>query len=714
MNKSIFAFFSLILFAFALTVTACSVVYAGNGYLFKEDTEDKVIMVVADYLNIEDINRMEFMSRLTEKSSTALMNNRQTGKASAAKSKLIIGSGKKLELSSDMSIGADSENRVDISELRRKNKNSGYLDYIGYIGDAANKNNGKVCFLGNADEEKQNRSSMFMAIDSSGEIDLRETDGVLIKDDNFPYGKRTNYKKLAELYKQYLPASSFMVIETGDMERLESFRASLSQESYELYKSTVLSSIDGFLKEIVSHGGFKTLIFVSTYPSKVDSAVNDRLTPVVVYGSAEGGMLYSANTRREGIILNTDLADYILFKLGYLSSSAVQEVKRENARYALVEMNRKITRTSVLRAPVLTSYAAMVIMTLCVFFAIAAFFRNGNRSVLSKLSSFFAYIMISYPIVLLYMPASYLGDSIFEYMFFTVAVSAIFSAVLQIMLKDKIRVIFSICILMLFGLSADIIAGSPMIKQSVLGYDPVIGARFYGIGNEYAGMFAGCSLMAAGCFQEIRGRKLNRGVLLIFFTACSAILGLSFLGANFGGALAGAAGYMLAYFLVFGIKFNKRNLIIGIMILAATGAVLMIADSLGITSPSHMGRLIKDAGANGIGVIISTIQRKLSMNLRLIRYTIWTKVLLSIIAIIAFMFFRPGKQLQMLFDRYKYLRCSWIGIATASITGFAVNDSGIVVAATAMIYTAFTMLIMSIGERTDTGYGIQNAGKYRP
>jgi len=115
-----------------------------------------------------------------------------------------------------------------------------------------------------------------------------------------------------------------------------------------------------------------------------------------------------------------------------------------------------------------------------------------------------------------------------------------------------------------------------------------------------------------------------------------------------------------------------------------------------------MGRLVKETEANGLGVIISTIQRKISMNLRLIRYTIWTKVLLSIIAIITVMFFRPAKLLQKLFDRYKYLRYSWISIAASAITGFAVNDSGIVVAATAMTYTAFTMLIMCIDERNES------------
>ncbi|HWR60064.1 MAG TPA: hypothetical protein VN580_00545, partial [Clostridia bacterium] len=146
-------------------------------------------------------------------------------------------------------------------------------------------------------------------------------------------------------------------------------------------------------------------------------------------------------------------------------------------------------------------------------------------------------------------------------------------------------------------------------------------------------------------------------------------------------------------------------------IFVAAAALLFIADSLGIGSRSHMGRLIADAGENGFGVVVSTISRKLSMNMKLMRYTIWTKVLLSIIAIIVFMLYRPAKLLKELFEGRKYLKCSWMGIAAAGIVGFAVNDSGIVVAATAMIYMIFTLLLMCMGERKEAD-GLQDSGKH--
>ncbi|MHB1393871.1 MAG: hypothetical protein ACYCYE_12520 [Clostridia bacterium] len=721
MSKGIFAFFSTVAFTSAIISASFWGVNADRVRATGYTAESKVVVVVADYLSIEDINSMDFLSSLAAKSHIALLNNRQLGKAGASKSKLIIGSGKRLELNANMCMGGSEESfrklysiesgralepesliYTDIYKLKNRNDESEYQNFIGYLGDAVNKNNGIACFLGNADAAEQNRSSMLIAMDSSGEVDIGTTEGILIEDELFPHGRRTDYNKLADLYKQYLAASSFVVIETGDMERLETFRSSMSVKSYENFRRGVLKKIDSFIKELFSYGGFKTLVVISTYPSRTDIEVGNRLTPVLAYDASGGGLLYSSSTRRQGIILNTDLADYLLCKLGYSDSSAIVELRSERAGYYLEAMNRNIVRTSILRVPVLTTYAVMVIAAIGILFITAVFFRKGSRTVNSGLGSYLTYTMLIFPMVLLYLPTAALGGSPVGYIAYVTAASLALSSILHIAFKEKLKAILAICIMLFIGLSADILTDSPFIKQSVLGYDPIIGARFYGIGNEYAGIFIGSSLMAFGCLRELYGNKLNKGIALLVFTACTSLLGLTFLGANFGGAIAGASGYLLAYYLVYGIEFNKRNASIGILILGGAAALLVAADSLGIGSPSHIRGLIKETETNGIEIITSTIQRKISMNLTLIRYTIWTKVLLCIIAAISIMFFKPVKLLGSVFDRYRYLEYSWISIAASAIVGFAVNDSGIVLAATAMIYAAFTMLILCIGERNES------------
>jgi hypothetical protein len=717
LNKGLVAFFSIA----ALSIAIAAFPAAKNYRAFASEAADesKAVVIIADYLDIEDIGKMENLYRLTGDSRVALMNNRQPGKAGAGKSKLIIGSGKKLEFSPDQASGGGSESHLklysmasrrkpppgslvytDIFKIKNKNANSEYQRYIGYIGDVINKKGGTACYIGNADTERQNRSSMLIATDSSGIVGSGETESVNKEDDIFPCGKRTDYKRLAELYKQYLPASSFIVIETGDMERLEAFKGSMPEEAFETYRQEVLESIDEFVRKIVSHGGFNTLIFLSTYPSESNAEAGNRLTPVVVY-EGRGGLLYSKNTRRSGIILNTDIADYLLFKLGYLPECDICELDKEDPVSILRVMNKNILRTSVLRAPVLTYYAVSVILALGMLFALAAFFRKKAGQIWLSLGTVIAYTMLLLPASFLYVSASCAEWGPAEYTVLSTAASFLLSAFLHMVLKDRIKIILSICLILQIGLVADIIMGSELIKRSVLGYDPIIGARFYGIGNEYAGMFIGCSIMVFGCILELMGKRCSRTAAAVYFSICTFLLGLTFLGANFGGASAGALGYLLAYFLIFGIKFSRRNVFAGFLVLVSAAAALIITDSLGLSSQSHMGGLVKDTLANGFGVVISTIKRKVSMNLRLMRYTIWTKVLLCIIAAISIMFYKPVKQMFYIFMKYKYLKYSWVSVSASAAAGFAVNDSGIVTAATSMIFAAFTILIMCIGERKE-------------
>ena len=62
----------------------------------------------------------------------------------------------------------------------------------------------------------------------------------------------------------------------------------------------------------------------------------------------------------------------------------------------------------------------------------------------------------------------------------------------------------------LLWLLLDVLTGSSLIRLSPLGYDVMLGARFYGIGNEYMGILVGSSLLAA---LSIRDRQTRFGGL---------------------------------------------------------------------------------------------------------------------------------------------------------------------------------------------------------
>src|SRR5690606_1943437 len=94
------------------------------------------------------------------------------------------------------------------------------------------------------------------------------------------------------------------------------------------------------------------------------------------------------------------------------------------------------------------------------------------------------------------------------------------------------------------ALVADVTQGAPLIKSSLLGYDPITGARFYGIGNEYMGVLIGTTLVGAtGLLDRFPRRSWLRWAILGLFALVAAVLAAPSLGVNVGGTIAASSGF---------------------------------------------------------------------------------------------------------------------------------------------------------------------------
>ena len=59
-----------------------------------------------------------------------------------------------------------------------------------------------------------------------------------------------------------------------------------------------------------------------------------------------------------------------------------------------------------------------------------------------------------------------------------------------------------VALITLLALDIDLLTGATMIKSSVLGYDPMAGARYYGVGNEYMGVMIGCAILVSAAIYQ--------------------------------------------------------------------------------------------------------------------------------------------------------------------------------------------------------------------
>ncbi len=88
------------------------------------------------------------------------------------------------------------------------------------------------------------------------------------------------------------------------------------------------------------------------------------------------------------------------------------------------------------------------------------------------------------------------------------------------------------CAITVIAYAIDVIAGSGLTKLSLLGPNPIFGARFYGIGNELEALIAVMVPVAVGAALSARaaGRRPAVGV----FLAAGVLAGLVFAAGRFG------------------------------------------------------------------------------------------------------------------------------------------------------------------------------------
>ena len=76
--------------------------------------------------------------------------------------------------------------------------------------------------------------------------------------------------------------------------------------------------------------------------------------------------------------------------------------------------------------------------------------------------------------------------------------------------KDLLWVVAVIGLSTAVLVGIDTVTGSSLMRFSFLGYDPIGGARFYGLGNEYMGIMIGALIMGWVCLAELV--RFDRGV----------------------------------------------------------------------------------------------------------------------------------------------------------------------------------------------------------
>ena len=243
---------------------------------------------------------------------------------------------------------------------------------------------------------------------------------------------------------------------------------------------------------------------------------------------------------------------------------------------------------------------------------------------------------------------------------------------------------------------ADVLTGSHLELDALLGYDAIVAGRFTGFGNLTFGLMpVAALLLTAGLAERVaRGgaaRSPRRALLVV--GACGVavvgVLGAPGLGRDFGGVLAAVPGFLLLGMLLGGIRVTVVRLV------AVLGAAVVVVGSVAVldwTRPaserSHLGRFVAQVLD---GQAWTVVARKAEANLGILLGSPLAYMLV-VAAVAAVWLLRPEGLLRstsaggpgdLPAADVRVLRAALLAVGLSLALAAAVNDSGVAVPATA-------------------------------
>jgi hypothetical protein len=395
--------------------------------------------------------------------------------------------------------------------------------------------------------------------------------------------------------------------------------------------------------------------------------------PIGVAGQGFDGNLTSDSTRTDGFVLSTDFAPTILHRYGIPVPSEMEgEPLRTEPHLSTSAINDLVGRMKVIpdrRATVIVSALAAWVLVALAFVGIRG--PLGRRAS-AALALAFAYM----PLMLLAGAAigpSELGEAAL------VALGAPALAVLTLVLVRGWWALAVACAITVVAYAIDVVTGSELTKLSLLGPDPIFGARFYGIGNELEALIAvmvpvgvGAALAAA---RESASRRVAIAMFLLAGGLAALIFGAGRFGADAGAAVVLPVGAGVAAVSIAGVREGKGGSHLAIAVVAApiVGLAALAVIDLISGGNAHLTRSVLDAG--GAGDLANVAERRLRLSAHDFAQAAGNPLFWVVVAGIA-VAVSQWRRIDAWIRPVPAVRAGVIGACAAVAVGVLVNDSG--------------------------------------
>jgi hypothetical protein len=397
----------------------------------------------------------------------------------------------------------------------------------------------------------------------------------------------------------------------------------------------------------------------------------DRGLTVGIAGAGFGGNLTSDSTRLDGYVLSTDLAPTVLVRLGVgvpsqMSGEPVRSVGEVDPG-AVVALGDRMAVIPGRRGPVIGLSLALWVLAL-----ILSGLAGGA---LARVAVRVAGLAVVYvPLVLLAGAALEPGETVEMLM---VMLGAPALAALTLTLFAGYRALAAASALTVAACAADMVAGSPLTALSLMGPNPGLGVRFYGIGNELEApltvlVVAGTGAALSGFAPRLSPRWAAFAFLAVGIGAASVFAAGRF-GADVGAAIVIPLGAATAAAAIAARR--RRTALLVVAAPLAALAMLAFGDLLSGAN-AHLTRSVLDAG--GLGDLGDVAERRLRLSAHSLLRPL-SFVFLPLVGLVVALGVARRDWVRSWLEGRPAMRAGLFGAAVATVAGALVNDSGALV-----------------------------------
>ncbi|MDO8684492.1 MAG: hypothetical protein Q7N50_13540 [Armatimonadota bacterium] len=621
---------------------------------------------------------------------------------------------------------------LSINVIKSNNVGLAYDVWPGLTGDAVHKAGLRTACLGNSDTDMlPHRETALICMDGNGRIDDGDVSKkTLRRNEQAPYGLETDQEALLTAFDKLIAKADFIVIDCGDIARADWYADECAESQAQALRRWAMRRTDQLIGQVLSRLDLRSsrLLFIGSTPSRWKLYENRKLTPVLAVGEGvTPGLLTSGSTRKLGLVMNSDLAPSILayLKADVPSSAIGRPISSKAHSDSLREVTTLDQRLTLQSARLILMRIVAFILTVVVVLATILHANRKWSATLALIPIMAAPLMVLLPVFGSY-PAIISG--------IILAVFAIATLALTLWIRPH-KMLLWLSAILCAAITIDLLRGGVWLANSPFSYSPAEGSRFYGLGNELTGSLIGAAALAIFGFLKpvkphpnppLKGEgvasrfigtasaagyrcnkieavscqltadsflstlnpqpsteqnRLRRWFCLVLFAALVVLVGAPHLGADTGGAIACLAAAGAAFAAISPGRIGLRRWLVLAAAAIAALALFIVLDSLrGGAGESHLGRSFQMIVGGNISQFGLIVQRKLAMNLKLLQVSLWSKLMLATIGALIYLRTKRDKNTEI-----------WPGqairvIAIGALAAFIFNDSGVVAAATCLIY----------------------------